>query len=191
MRGSLIWADLAHFKSTPWTSQTSFVYADVIWLKWSVRCYLITFTTIDTGKNDIQGSTHKQWLAVTPWRHQAWIATAATVRGSINDEWNNSGHVKSRLWEFHQSDKQSGCVHYYMEGGKGLFQAGHKLVWDCLEYCGWKKERKKERKPGHCCGFEAGWLSYTIMVDNLPWGWKPSYWRSSMPQKTGLLWAPV
>jgi len=184
MRGSLIWADLAHFKSTPWTSQTSFVYADVIWLKWSVRCYLITFTTIDTGKNDIQGSTHKQWLAVTPWRHQAWIATAATVRGSINDEWNNSGHVKSRLWEFHQSDKQSGCVHYYMEGGKGLFQAGHKLVWDCLEYCGWKKARPLL--------WIWGWLA--VIHNNgghLPWGWKPSYWRSSMPQKIGLLWAPV
>jgi len=37
-------------------------------------------------------------------------------RGSIIDDWNNSGHVKSRLWEFHQSDKQSGCVYYFMEG---------------------------------------------------------------------------
>jgi hypothetical protein len=62
------------------------------------------------------------------WRHQAWIVAAATVLWSIIDEWNNSGHVKSRLWEFHQSDKQSGCVYYYMEGGKGLFQA---IVWDC------------------------------------------------------------
>jgi hypothetical protein len=45
---------------------------------------------------------------------------AATERGSIIDEWNNSGHVKSRLWEFHQSDKQSGCVYYFMEGWKPL-----------------------------------------------------------------------
>jgi hypothetical protein len=43
-------------------------------------------------------------------------------RESIIDEWNNSGHVKSRLWEFHESDQQSGCVCYYMEGKGDFFR---------------------------------------------------------------------
>ena len=48
------------------------------------------------------------------------IVPAATEGGSIIDEWNNSGHVKSLLWEFHQNDKQSGCIYYYKEGWKPL-----------------------------------------------------------------------
>jgi hypothetical protein len=89
--------------------------------------------------------------------------------------WNNSGHVKSRLWEFHQSDKQSGCVYYYMgRGEKGLFQAGHRLVWDCLV---------------HPLLWIWGWLAnHTQQWWTTLWGWKPSYWRSSMPQKTGMFW---
>jgi hypothetical protein len=91
-------------------------------------------------------------------------------RGSIIDDWNNSGHVKSRLWEFHQSDKQSGCVHYYMEGtgtGKETFS-------------GWSET-----------SLGLSWVGSSI-VDDIP-TWclvrlKAFIWRSSMPQKTGMFW---
>ena len=85
-------------------------------------------------------------------------------RGPIIDKWSNGGHVKSRLWEFHLGDKQSGCVYYYMER-RGLFQAGQKLVWDCLEVWGWKPSYYYEGqvclKRLACSGPSHGWVCLT------------------------------
>ena len=89
--------------------------------------------------------------------------------------------MKSRLWEFHQSDKQSGCVHYYMEGGKrDLFRPVIKPVWDCLGHYGWKATVVNLRLAG--CHAQQWWTILPCEVESL------HIEGQVCLKKTGLFW---